>query len=107
MAIELDKRLFPVLEETLADCSNVELVEGDVLKLDLNRLIEERLGGEQVCVCANLPYYITSCNYGIAGRRPSHKQHHGYGAEGGGQANLCQAWNPGMRGGERFGTLPL
>ena len=45
MAIELDKRLFPVLEETLADCSNVELVEGDVLKLDLNRLIEERLGG--------------------------------------------------------------
>lgn len=60
VAIELDKRLFPVLEETLADCSNVELVEGDVLKLDLNRLIEERLGGEQVCVCANLPYYITS-----------------------------------------------
>lgn len=59
-AIELDRRLFPVLEETLSDCRNVELVEGDVLKLDLGRLIEERFGGEEVCVCANLPYYITS-----------------------------------------------
>lgn len=59
-AIELDARLFPVLRETLADCQNVELVEGDVLKLDLKRLIDEKFGGEEVCVCANLPYYITS-----------------------------------------------
>lgn len=60
VAIELDKRLFPVLEETLADCLNVELVQGDVLKLDLHRLIQEKFGGERICVCANLPYYITS-----------------------------------------------
>lgn len=60
VAVELDRRLFPVLEETLADCSNVELVEGDVLELDLGRLIEEKFGGKKVCVCANLPYYITS-----------------------------------------------
>ncbi len=60
VAIELDRRLFPVLEETLADCPNVELVQGDVLKLDLAALIAERFGGGPVCVCANLPYYITS-----------------------------------------------
>ncbi len=59
-AIELDRRLFPVLQETLADCGNVELIEGDVLKLDLQKLIDEKFGGEEVCVCANLPYYITS-----------------------------------------------
>lgn len=60
VAIELDKRLLPVLEETLADCPNVEVVQGDVLKMDLNALIEEKFGGREVCVCANLPYYITS-----------------------------------------------
>lgn len=60
VAIELDRRLFPVLGETLADCDNVEIIEGDILKLDLAELIDEKFGGEEVCVCANLPYYITS-----------------------------------------------
>lgn len=60
IAIELDRRLFPVLNETLADCPNVEVVEGDILKLDLAELINEKFGGREVCVCANLPYYITS-----------------------------------------------
>ena len=60
VAVELDRRLFPVLEETLSDCHNVELVEGDVLKLDLMELIREKFGNEKICVCANLPYYITS-----------------------------------------------
>lgn len=59
-AIELDQRLFPVLAETLADCPNVELIQGDVLQLDLHRLVKEKFGGEKICVCANLPYYITS-----------------------------------------------
>ncbi len=59
-AIELDQRLFPVLEETLADCDNVKIVPGDVMKLDLRQLIQEEFGGGPVCVCANLPYYITS-----------------------------------------------
>lgn len=59
-AIELDQRLFPVLEETLSGCSNVKLIQGDVLELDLARLIQEEFGGKPVCVCANLPYYITS-----------------------------------------------
>ncbi|WP_217957497.1 16S rRNA (adenine(1518)-N(6)/adenine(1519)-N(6))-dimethyltransferase RsmA [Acutalibacter muris] len=60
VSVELDHRLLPVLEETLSDCTNVEIVQGDILKLDLHRLIEEKLSGGPVCVCANLPYYITS-----------------------------------------------
>lgn len=60
VAVELDSRLFPLLKETLADCPNAEVVQGDVLKMDLAALIEEKLGGGPVCVCANLPYYITS-----------------------------------------------
>ena len=59
-AIELDSRLFPVLKETLAGRDNVKLVPGDVMKLDLNQLIRQEFGGGPVCVCANLPYYITS-----------------------------------------------
>lgn len=61
VCIELDRRLFPVLNETLGEFNNLELVEGDFLKTDLNALIEEKFNGfERVKVCANLPYYITS-----------------------------------------------
>ena len=60
-AIELDKRLYPILSETLCDFDNFELIEGDALKLDFNRLIDEHLSGfEKIKFCANLPYYITS-----------------------------------------------
>lgn len=59
-AIELDERLFPVLEETLSQCFNVTVVPGDVMKLDLHQLIDQEFDGGPVCVCANLPYYITS-----------------------------------------------
>ena len=59
-AIELDERLFPVLEETLSQCSNVTVVPGDVMKLDLHQLIDQEFDGGPVCVCATLPYYITS-----------------------------------------------
>lgn len=61
VAIELDKRLFPVLDETLSACDNLEIVSGDVMKIDLKKLIEEKfLDCKSVKVCANLPYYITS-----------------------------------------------
>ena len=60
VSVELDKQLLPVLGETLADCGNVKIVNADVMKLDLRRMIEEEFGGGQVAVCANLPYYITS-----------------------------------------------
>ena len=60
VAVELDKRLLPVLDETLAEYDNVKIVNADVLELDLNQLIEEEFAGLEVVVCANLPYYITS-----------------------------------------------
>lgn len=60
VAVELDKRLLPVLSETLAEFDNIKIVNADVLKLDLKRLIAEEFDGLEVVVCANLPYYITS-----------------------------------------------
>lgn len=60
VAVELDKRLLPVLDETLAEFDNIKVINADVLKLDLKRLIKEEFGGMEVVVCANLPYYITS-----------------------------------------------
>lgn len=60
VCIEIDKRLLPVLDETLADFDNIEIVNEDVLKVDLHKLIEEKFAGMRVVVCANLPYYITS-----------------------------------------------
>ena len=60
VAVELDKRLLPVLEETLGEYDNLMVVIADVLELDLHRLIEEEFEGMEVVVCANLPYYITS-----------------------------------------------
>ncbi len=60
VAIELDKRLLPVLKETLADHDNVKVINDDVLKVDLHKLISEEFPNMNVVVCANLPYYITS-----------------------------------------------
>ena len=60
VAVELDKRLLPVLEETLAEHDNVKVVNADILELDLHRLIADEFEGMRVTVCANLPYYITS-----------------------------------------------
>lgn len=60
VAIELDERLPAVLSETLADFDNVEVINADVLKTDLHKLIEEKFKGMKVAICANLPYYITS-----------------------------------------------
>ena len=60
VAVEVDKRLPPLLAETLAEYENVTVVEGDVLKVDLAALIRDEFPGLRVAVCANLPYYITS-----------------------------------------------
>ena len=53
VAVELDKRLLPVLEETLSEHDNVKVVNDDILKIDLHKLIEEEFQGMDVVVCAN------------------------------------------------------
>lgn len=60
VAVELDKSLLPILDETLADFDNIKIINADVLDLDLNKIIKEEFQGMDVVVCANLPYYITS-----------------------------------------------
>ena len=60
VSIEVDKRLPPLLEETMAGYDNFKLVLNDVLKVDLKALLAEEFGDKPVAVCANLPYYITS-----------------------------------------------
>ncbi|MDR2532433.1 MAG: 16S rRNA (adenine(1518)-N(6)/adenine(1519)-N(6))-dimethyltransferase RsmA [Oscillospiraceae bacterium] len=61
ICVEIDRTLKPILDETLADCPNVEIVWGDVLKLDLQRLFAEKFDADaEIICCANLPYYITS-----------------------------------------------
>ncbi len=60
-AVELDERLFPILDETLADCENITIIHGDAMKIDFKEIIETHLADcENVYICANLPYYITS-----------------------------------------------
>ncbi|MBQ0098796.1 MAG: 16S rRNA (adenine(1518)-N(6)/adenine(1519)-N(6))-dimethyltransferase RsmA [Oscillospiraceae bacterium] len=60
VAIEVDKRLLPVLSETLCEYDNLKIVNADVLELDIQKLIDDEFPDMDVVVCANLPYYITS-----------------------------------------------
>lgn len=60
VCVELDTRLLPILDETLSEFDNIEIVNADVMKVDLHALIKEKFEGMDVVVCANLPYYITS-----------------------------------------------
>ena len=60
VAVEIDRMLIPILEETLADYSNVTVINQDILKVDLEALVREHNGGRPVKVVANLPYYITT-----------------------------------------------
>lgn len=59
-AVEIDKNLIPILADTLSDYDNVEVINNDILKVDINKLAEERNGGKPIKVVANLPYYITT-----------------------------------------------
>lgn len=60
VCVEIDRRLLPILAETLAEFSNITIVNADVMKTDLAALIAREFPGMEVVVCANLPYYITS-----------------------------------------------
>ena len=59
-AVELDERLAPILEKTVGEFSNLEILWGDVLKQDVPALVKEKFPGLRPMACANLPYYITS-----------------------------------------------
>lgn len=60
IAVEIDKNLIPILEDTLSAYDNVEVLNDDILKVDIKALAEERNAGKPIKVVANLPYYITT-----------------------------------------------
>lgn len=60
VAIEIDKTLIPILEETLSEFPNIEVINQDILKVDVQELVKEKLNGGPVKLIANLPYYITT-----------------------------------------------
>lgn len=60
VAVEIDQNLIPILKETLAEYANVSIINDDILKVDLNKIVEEKNGGRPIKVVANLPYYITT-----------------------------------------------
>lgn len=60
VAVEIDKNLIPILEHTLSAYDNVTVINDDILKVDVNKIVEEKNGGRPVKVVANLPYYITT-----------------------------------------------
>lgn len=60
VAVEIDKSLIPILEDTLSAYDNVTVINEDILKLDINQIVEERNHGKPIKVVANLPYYITT-----------------------------------------------
>ena len=60
IAVEIDKNLIPILTDTLGGYENVQIINEDILKIDINELVMEENGGKPVKVAANLPYYITT-----------------------------------------------
>ncbi|MFT4144984.1 MAG: 16S rRNA (adenine(1518)-N(6)/adenine(1519)-N(6))-dimethyltransferase RsmA [Mobilitalea sp.] len=60
VAVEIDRMLIPILEDTLSEYDNVTIINNDILKLDINALVQERNQGRPIKVVANLPYYITT-----------------------------------------------
>lgn len=60
VAIEIDTELMSILPQKLSGCDNVKIINEDILKIDINSLIKEEFNNREICVCANLPYYITT-----------------------------------------------
>ncbi|MBQ9123483.1 MAG: 16S rRNA (adenine(1518)-N(6)/adenine(1519)-N(6))-dimethyltransferase RsmA [Lachnospiraceae bacterium] len=60
VAVEIDKNLIPILEDTLSSYDNVTVINDDILKVDIAKLVQEKNGGKPIKVVANLPYYITT-----------------------------------------------
>lgn len=60
IAVEIDKNLIPILQDTLSSYKNVKIIHEDILKVDINRIVQEENSGKPIKVVANLPYYITT-----------------------------------------------
>lgn len=60
VAVEIDKKLIPILEDTLSEYKNITIINNDILKVDINKLVNEKNNGKPIKVVANLPYYITT-----------------------------------------------
>lgn len=60
VAVEIDKNLIPILEDTLSEYDNVTVINDDILKVDINKIVKEKNAGRPIKVVANLPYYITT-----------------------------------------------
>lgn len=60
VAVEIDKTLIPILNDTLSQYSNITIINEDILKLDINKLVQEKNQGRPIKIVANLPYYITT-----------------------------------------------
>lgn len=60
VAVEIDKALIPILEDTLSAYENVTVINDDILKVDINKIVQEKNNGNPIKVVANLPYYITT-----------------------------------------------
>ena len=60
IAVEIDKALIPILGDTLSEYDNITVINEDILKVDINALVNEKNGGKPIKVVANLPYYITT-----------------------------------------------
>lgn len=60
VAVEIDKALIPILQDTLSGYDNVTIINEDILKVDINKIVEEKNNGQPIKVVANLPYYITT-----------------------------------------------
>ena len=86
-AVEVDARLFPILEETVGQYENLHIIHQDILKCDIPALLEQEFGTMPVSVCANLPYYITA----------PIGNNYGYGAERSCREADRSSWNTGSR----------
>lgn len=60
IAVEIDKNLIPILEDTLSEYDNITIIHDDILKVDIEKIVQERNSGRPIKVVANLPYYITT-----------------------------------------------
>ncbi len=60
VVVEIDRNLIPILQDTLWEYDNITIINDDILKVDINKMVEEQNGGKPIKVVANLPYYITT-----------------------------------------------